>query len=310
VRALVTGASGFVGRHLVAHLEAEGDTVAVLDRHATVAVDVTDAPAVLRAVADTRPDAVYHLAALTHVGESWDRRADYAAVNVDGTRNVLDACARVGVGTVVVVGSAEAYGNTEPASLRVREDTPLHPRSPYGATKMEAERVARRAYAERDLPVVVVRPFNHTGPGQSPEFVVPALASRIAAAERPGASNELRVGNLDAVRDITDVRDVVRAYRLVARDGRPGAVYNVCRGRGVSVRAIALGLLSMARRELRLAVDPSLVRPVDVPVLVGDPSRVRHETGWSAEIDLTRTLVDVLAEARVRTAAQDADPSA
>jgi GDP-4-dehydro-6-deoxy-D-mannose reductase len=298
VRALVTGASGFVGRHLVAHLEAEGDTVAVLDRHATVAVDVTDAPEVLRAVAVARPDAVYHLAALTHVGESWDRRADYAAVNVDGTRNVLDACAQVGVGTVVVVGSAEAYGNAEPADLPVREDAPLRPRSPYGITKMEAERAAQRAYEERGLPVVVVRPFNHTGPGQSPEFVVPALASRVAAAERPDASDELRVGNLDAVRDVTDVRDVVRAYSLVARRGRPGAAYNVCSGRGVSVRAIALALLSMARRELRMAVDPSLVRPIDVPVLVGDPSRVRHETGWSPGIDLTRTLYDVLAEAR------------
>jgi GDP-4-dehydro-6-deoxy-D-mannose reductase len=310
VRALVTGASGFVGRHLVAHLEAEGDTVAVLDRHAAVAVDVTDPPAVLLAVADARPDAVYHLAALTHVGESWDRRADYAAVNIDGTRNVLEACAQVGVGMVVVVGSAEAYGKVDPADLPVREDAPLHPRSPYGTTKMEAELVARRAHEERGLPVVVVRPFNHTGPGQSPEFVVPALASRIAAAERPGASDELRVGNVDALRDLTDVRDVVRAYRLVARHGHPGAAYNVCSGRAVSVRAVALGLLSMARRELRLAVDPSLVRPVDVPVLVGDPAKVRHETGWSPEIDLTRTLFDVLEEARGRTATRDADPSA
>jgi GDP-4-dehydro-6-deoxy-D-mannose reductase len=310
VRALVTGASGFVGRHLVAHLEAEGDTVAVLDRHASVAVDVTDPPAVLHAIADARPDVVYHLAALTHVGESWDRRADYAAVNVGGTRNVLDACARVGVGMVVAVGSAEAYGRVEPADLPVDEDVPLHPRSPYGTTKMEAELVARRAHEARGLPVVVVRPFNHTGPGQSADFVVPALASRVAAAERPDASDALRVGNLDSVRDLTDVRDVVRAYRLVARHGRPGSTYNVCRGRGVSVRAIALGLLSIARRELRLVVDSSLVRPVDVPVLVGDPARLRHDTGWSPEIDFTRTLFDVLEEARARTATRNPDASA
>ena len=300
MHALVTGASGFVGRHLVAHLETEGDTVVACDRHGAVALDVTDARAVRDAVDSAQPDVVYHLAALTHVAESWDRRDEYVAANVGGTRNVVDACVRVGVGSVVVVGSAEEYGAVDPGDLPLREDAPLRPLTPYGETKVAAEAVAREAFTETGAPVVVVRPFNHTGPGQSPRFMVPAFAARIAAAELPGGDDELRVGNLDPVRDISDVRDVVRAYRLVARHGRPGEVYNVCSGRGVSVRAVAFGLLSMARRELRLAVDPGLVRPEDVPVLIGDSAKIRYETGWAPEIDFTRTLWELLDEARRR----------
>jgi GDP-4-dehydro-6-deoxy-D-mannose reductase len=302
VRAVVTGASGFVGRHLIAHLEAEGDTTVALDRHGPVALDVTDARAVHEAIAGALPVVVYHLAELTLVGESCDRRDEYTAVNVGGTRNVVDASTRAGVGAIVVIGSAEAYGAVEPDDLPVREDAPLRPRSPYGETKVAAEAVAREAHHETGAPVVVVRPFNHTGPGQPPRFMVPALAARIAAAELPGGPDELRVGNLDPVRDISDVRDVVRAYRLVARHGRAGEVYNVCAGRGVSVRAVAVGLLSMARRELRVAVDPALVRPEDVPVLIGDSARIRAETGWAPEIDFTRTLWEVLDEARRRAA--------
>jgi GDP-4-dehydro-6-deoxy-D-mannose reductase len=299
VRALVTGASGFVGRHLAAHLEAEGDTVIGLDRNGAEPTDITDADAVRRRVVDAQPEAVYHLAALTHVGESWDQRDTVAAVNVDGTRNVVDACAGTSVRAVVVVGSAEQYGAVTGDELPIRESTPQRPLSPYAESKVAAEEVAQRAWSERRVPVLLVRAFNHTGPGQSPRFLVPALAARIVAAEA-GALDELVVGNLDPVRDVSDVRDVVRAYRLLVRHGSPGEAYNVCSGRGVSVRAIAFGLLSMAKRELRLAVDPSLVRPVDAPVLIGDGAKIRYATGWAPEIDLTRTLWEVLHEARAQ----------
>jgi GDP-4-dehydro-6-deoxy-D-mannose reductase len=297
MRALVTGASGFVGRHLVSHLEAEGDTVIGLDRNGPEPTDITDADAVRRRVVDARPDAVYHLAALTHVGESWEARDAVAAVNVDGTRHVLDACAGTSVRAIVVVGSAEQYGAVTDDELPIRESAPQRPLSPYAQSKVAAEEVARRAWSERSVPVVLVRAFNHTGPGQSPRFLVPALAARIVAAEA-GALDELVVGNLDPVRDVSDVRDVVRAYRLLARLGNPGEAYNVCSGRGVSVRAIAFGLLSMAKRELHLTVDPSLVRPVDAPVLIGDAAKIRYATGWAPEIDLTRTLWEVLDDAR------------
>jgi GDP-4-dehydro-6-deoxy-D-mannose reductase len=305
VRALVTGASGFVGRHLVAHLEAEGDTVVGLDRNGPDPTDITDAAAVQQRVADAQPDAVYHLAALTHVGESWSQRDAVAAVNVDGTRHVVDACVGTRVRAVVIIGSAEQYGAVTDDELPIREDTPQRPLSPYAESKVEAEEQARHAWSEHGVPVILVRAFNHTGPGQSPRFLVPALAARIVAAE-VDALDELMVGNLDPVRDLSDVRDVVRAYRLLARHGEPGEAYNVCSGRGVSVRAIAFGLLSMAHRELRVVVDPELVRPVDAPMLIGDGSKIRYATGWAPEIDLTRTLWEVLHEAREQAAATSA----
>ncbi len=301
MRALVTGASGFVGRHLVAHLEAEGDTVIGLDRNGPEPTDITDADAVRERVVDAHPDAVYHLAALTHVGESWNQRDAVAGVNVDGTRHVVDACAGTNVRAVVIVGSAEQYGAVAADDLPIRETTAQHPLSPYAESKVAAEEVALRAWEDQRVPVLLVRAFNHTGPGQSARFLVPALAARIVGAET-GGTDELAVGNLDPVRDLSDVRDVVRAYRLLALHGSPGDAYNVCSGRGVSVRAIAFGLLSMARRELRLAVDPSLVRPVDVPVLIGNAAKIRYATGWAPEVDLTRTLWEVLHGARERAA--------
>ena len=304
MRATVTGAAGFAGRHLVAHLRACGDEVTTIDRHGPTPVDVTDAAAVRAAIATQRPDVVYHLAAWSHVGGSWDEPAAAFRVNAEGTLNVLRACAAVGVGRVLVVGSAEEYGRAGEAPLD--EDTPLRPLSPYGAGKVAADVLALQAFLGDGLETVRVRPFNHTGPGQSPRFLVPALARRIAAAERDGA-DEVPVGNLEPVRDLSDVRDVVRAYRLAALRGEPGAVYNVCSGRGVRVAEVAELLLTAARRPLRLVPDPALTRPVEVPCLVGSNTRLVEATGWAPEISLEQTLTDVLAEAR---AAGEQDGSA
>jgi len=301
VRALVTGASGFVGRHLVGHLEAEGDTVVGLDRNGPEAIDITDAAAVRRVMEGADPEVVFHLAALTFVPDSWEQRDAFRAVNVDGTRNVVDACARSGVRAVIVIGSAEQYGAVSDRDIPISESTTTNPISPYAESKVEAERAALGAHSERGVPVIAVRAFNHTGPGQPARFLVPALAERIVLAERDGR-DELVVGNLEPVRDLSDVRDVVRAYRLLALHGQAGETYNVCSGRGVSVRAVVFGLLSMAHRELEVAVDPELVRPVDVPILVGDSSKIRYKTGWAPEIDLTRTLWEVLADTRARIA--------
>lgn len=295
--AVVTGGRGFVGHHLTAHLHSLGEDVAVLDRNGADAVDIVDADAVRRWIGTVSPDVVYHLAALSHVGASWNDEEIVQRVNVGGTANVLSACSAAGVARIVVVGSAEEYGRIDAPALPVRETTPLRPVSPYGRSKVAAEELALAAQRDGSIDVICVRPFNHVGPGQSPNFLVPGLAQRIAVAERAG-TDHIAVGNLDSVRDYTDVRDVVRAYRLLAARGQPGQVYNVCSGNGVTVADIARGLLALARRPLRLAVDPELVRPVDVPVLVGDATRLRDATGWTPQIPLERTLADALDAAR------------
>jgi GDP-4-dehydro-6-deoxy-D-mannose reductase len=175
----------------------------------------------------------------------------------------------------------------------------LHPASPYARSKADAEALALAAHRDDGLGVVCVRAFNHTGPGQSTKFLVPGLASRIVAVER-SAADEVAIGNLDPVRDFTDVRDVVRAYRLLALDGQAGAVYNVCSGTGVSVAEIAEALLTLAERRLRLVVDPDLVRATDVPILVGDPTKLIAATGWSRAVPLAQTVGDVMADVRRR----------
>ena len=274
MKVAVTGARGFVGPHLVAHLEAAGDDVLSLDRHGPDSFDVTDPTAVHERLADTRPE-----------------------VNAEGTLNVLHACTELGLSRVVVVLSSEEYGRVDEADLPLTEESPLRPVTPYGAAKAAADLLALQAHLGDGLDVIRVRPFSHTGPGQTARFVVPALAARIARAERDDI-DEIPVGSLDAVRDLTDVRDVVRAYRLLAEHGTPGEVYNVCSGRGVSVREIADGLLSGATRPIRLVVDPELVRPVEVPRLVGSNARLRAATGWAPTIPLPKTLADVLQSAR------------
>lgn len=291
MRALITGGRGFVGRWLADHLVAEGDEVVVVD----VETDVADQAALDPVVAEAAPDAVYHLAARTHVGESWQAPAEVLRVNVLGTAGVLAAARRLEpTPTVLVVSSAEVYGVVGPADLPLTEASPVAPATPYAASKAAAEQVALQAWRGYGQPVVVVRPFNHIGPGQAPNFAVPALARRIVAARRSGDST-LAVGTLTTRRDFTDVRDVVRAYRLLAERGEPGTVYNLCTGRDVAIADIAERLLALAGASLALVSDPSLVRPVDVPVLRGDPARVEAATGWKPEIPLDDTLRDVLA---------------
>jgi GDP-4-dehydro-6-deoxy-D-mannose reductase len=297
MRALVTGGRGFVGQHLTAHLHSLGHDVALLDRSGPDAVDIVDADAVRRRIAAVGPDVVYHLAARSHVGASWNDEEAVQRVNVGGTTNVLSASSAEGVARIVVVGSAEEYGRVDQSAVPVRETTPLQPVSPYARSKVAAEELALAAQRDGSIEVICVRAFNHTGPRQSSNFLVPGLASRIAEAERAG-TDDIVVGNLDSVRDYTDVRDVVRAYRLLAERGEPGQVYNVCSGIGVTVADIARDLLALAHRSLRLTIDPQLVRPVDVPVLVGDATRLRDATGWTRQIPLERTLADVLEVAR------------
>jgi GDP-4-dehydro-6-deoxy-D-mannose reductase len=292
VRSLITGGRGFVGNWLAEHLRSLGDQVVAIDQE----VDVTNPSALLQAVTDARPDAIYHLAALTHVGQSWDEPLRVLEVNVIGTGALLAAARECGSDPrILVTSSAEVYGAvTDPDRLPLTEESPTAPLTPYAASKLAAEALVAQACLGHGQHAITVRPFNHIGPGQSPNFAVPALAKRIVEADRRGAST-IPVGNLSARRDFTDVRDVVRAYRALIETGTPGEVYNVCSGQDVSILSIAEGLLALAETSLEFETDPSLVRPVEVPVLRGDPARLTEATGWKPEIPLEETLADVLA---------------
>ena len=296
MRAFITGGGGFVGQWLAGHLREQGDDVVAVD----LEVDVADQAAIAGAMSAAAPDAVYHLAALTHVGQSWESPSAVLSVNVLGTACVLAAARALAAPPVVlVVSSAEVYGIVGEADLPLDESAAVAPVSPYAASKAAAEQVALQAWRGYGQPVIVVRPFNHVGPGQSPTFAVSALASRIARAERDGTKT-LSVGTLSARRDFTDVRDVVRVYRRLTLAGEPGTTYNVCSGVDVSMADIAGRLLALARADLALVTDPQLVRPVDLPALRGNPARVQAATGWRPEIALETTLHDVLQYWRAR----------
>ena len=294
MRAMVTGGSGFVGSWLKAHLSEMGDEVLTPGEE----LDVTDPATVERALTGSRADAVYHLAGLAHVGRSWDEPAAFFETNALGTLHVLDAARRCQpVPRVLVVSSAEVYGAVQPPELPLVEDAPLRPVSPYAVSKAAAEMVGLQAHLGWRVPVMRARPFNHLGPGQSPTFAVPALAGRILEALRTG-SDVLRTGNLSARRDFTDVRDVVRAYRLLVERGEPGEVYNVCSGRDVSIESVVTDLMAYSGSALRMEVDPDLMRPVDVPVLRGDASRLEAATGWAPTVPLEESLRAVLESLR------------
>jgi GDP-4-dehydro-6-deoxy-D-mannose reductase len=298
VRALITGATGFVGPYLEAHLRACGDAI-VIPGDVGGGFDIADRDIVHAAFAASQPEVVYHLAARSDVAQSWRDPLGTLRINVEGTQNVLDAARACGARRVLVVGSAEEYG---PDDAVLREDHPLRPATPYGASKVAASFLALQAFLGSGLETIRVRPFSHTGPGQTDRFLVPALARRIAVAEQTDADT-IAMGNTDPVRDLSDVRDVVRAYRLLMELGTPGDVYNVCRGVGISVGEIAARLATRATRPLRVVVDPELVRPVEVRSLVGDSTKLQQLTGWQPEYDVDTMLDDVLAVARRATSA-------
>lgn len=291
MRVLLTGSSGFVGRWMREHLVSAGDEVVELGED----VDIRHGEQLRAAVVLAAPDAICHLAAQASVSASWADAAGTFEVNALGALHLVEAAASCSPRPrVLLVSSAEVYGRVTPEELPVSEDRPVAPASPYAASKAAAELVGMQAWLGRGLEVVVARPFNHTGPGQRAEFVVPALASQVADAgrRRLGA---LSAGNVEVRRDITDVRDVVRAYRMLLADGEPGRTYNVCSGRSTAISEMARALMRLAGIDLPIVVDPARLRPVDIPELRGDPGRLSARTGWSPEIDLDTTLADVLA---------------
>jgi GDP-4-dehydro-6-deoxy-D-mannose reductase len=291
VRVLVTGSRGFVGPWLVAHLEECGDEVLSLPE----VTDITDEEGVRTALQAAEPEAVCHLAAQSNVKRSWEDPVGTTVVNVVGTLNLCSAAATLSQPPrILLVSSSEVYGTVGPKQQPITEDQPFAPLTPYAASKASAEMVGVQAWLGRGLEVVRARAFNHTGPGQREGFVVPDLASQVAQAAR-GELSRIATGNLEVSRDITDVRDVVRAYRLLLLHGRAGQAYNVCRGEAVLISDVLRALMKIAGTDVPVWADPARARPADVPVQVGDNGRVRALTGWQPEVPLEKTLADVLA---------------
>jgi GDP-4-dehydro-6-deoxy-D-mannose reductase len=297
MKSLVTGAAGFVGRHLVRHLEGCGDEIVGIDR--PTGPDLLDPEALVGLLQDVQPDAVYHLAGWSDVGGSWREPLAAFRANAEGTLNLLQACLAANRPRVLSVSSADVYGKVTLSELPIDEHAPLQPVTPYAASKVAADFIGLQAHLGYGLDVVRVRAFNHLGPGQSHHFVAPAIAERIAANELDG-TEVVPVGNLTPRRDFTDVRDVVRAYRLLIEHGQPGEAYNVCSGHDLAISDLAERLLSMASHPMRLEEDPNLQRPVETPVLRGDATKVHKATGWTPQIDMEQTLTDLLAEWRTK----------
>jgi GDP-4-dehydro-6-deoxy-D-mannose reductase len=288
-RVFVTGARGFAGRWVAERLAQ--DSVEMLAFEG----DVRDPEALASELRAARPDAVLHLAALSSVAEAWRRRREVWDVNATGTLNLLQAVAEAAPeARVVLVSSSEVYGIVPEERQPIREDAPLAPRSPYGAAKAAAEMAA----AASGLDVAVVRPFPHIGPGQSEQFAVASFVAQIGRIERGDAPPVLQVGNLDARRDLTDVRCVADAYVLLLQ--RPGLAgpFNVCSGRAVRIGDVLERLLAYASRPIEVEVAPERLRPVDVPLLLGDASRLHEATGWQPRRPLDDTLQDLLASVR------------
>ncbi len=320
MRALVTGITGFVGSHLAEYLLSRGDVEVfgtvrwrsrreniegILGRIALIECDLCDPSAVDSAIESIRPDLVFHLAAQSFVPTSWVAPAETITNNVIGQLNLFEAVRRAGIDPLIQIAcSSEEYGLVLEDEVPISEENPLRPLSPYAVSKIAQDFLGYQYFRSYGLRVVRTRTFNHTGPRRGDVFVTSNFAKQIAEIEHGLAEPVLRVGNLDARRDFTDVRDVVRAYWLALERGEPGEVYVIASGRAYRISEVVDMLLGMTSASIRVEQDPSRMRPSDVPVLLGDSRKFRARTGWEPEIPFERTLADLLAYWRARTQAR------
>ncbi len=311
VRILITGAAGFAGSYLAASFRQRGSKIYGITRKkkergedglSWLTCDLRRPAEVHKAVRQVRPDRVFHLAAQSFVPASWEDPEETFSHNVFSTMSVLQAVTDLcPAARVHVACSAEEYGfRGRGDRSALKEDSALRPMNPYAVSKVSQDFAAYQYFLSRKLRVVRTRAFNHTGPGQDERFVLSRFAGQIARIEAGKQRPVLPVGNLEAIRDFTDVRDVVRAYRMVLEKGKPGEVYDVCSGKGRRIGDVLDKLLAQSRVKIRVRFDRSLMRSGDAPRLVGDASKLRRQTGWRPEIPFEKTLDDLLEDWRER----------
>ncbi|MCQ3928981.1 MAG: hypothetical protein DPW16_00855 [Chloroflexi bacterium] len=319
MKAIITGATGFVGRYLADYFNSVGSyqlygttyneptpNEATLQKFTDLqGLDVRDKAAVHHLIESIAPDVIIHLAAQTHVPTSLSDPWGTHETNIRGTLNILEAVRGCNFmhTRVLIISSAHVYGVVKPDDLPIRENQPFNPGDPYSVSKVAQDALGLQYFNTYGLNVVRVRPFNHTGPGQTTQFVIPNFAMQIAEIEAGLKPPELHVGNLEAERDFCDVRDVVRAYHLLTTQGQPGAVYNICSGRAYRLKNLVEQMIALSGQDIEIKIDPSRFRPLDAPTVYGDYSALHHDTGWQPEIPMEQTVVDVLNDCRARVQA-------
>ncbi len=311
MRALITGITGFAGSHLAEHLLAEHPDVEVWgilrwrSRMENIAhlegkvrlleCDLRDAASVYRTLAQSRPDLIFHLAAQSFVPTSWSAPGETLSTNIIGQTNIFEAIRELHLDPAIQIAcSSEEYGLVHPNEVPITEANPLRPLSPYAVSKVGQDYLAYQYFQSYGIKAIRTRGFNHTGPRRGEVFVTSNFARQVAKIEAGLQEPVIRVGNLDSVRDFTDVRDMVRAYWLAATKGRPGEVYNIASGKGITIRAMLDKLLALSKIAVKVEVDPARLRPSDVVTLIGDCSKFRADTGWEPRIPFDQTLVDLL----------------
>jgi GDP-4-dehydro-6-deoxy-D-mannose reductase len=308
---LVTGATGFVGTHLVKYLlnknvnkifgtyidDASLEKLSGFGSQIELKkIDLLDKEKVLQLISDITPDAVYHLAALTSPSLSFDSPLEFITNNVASELNILEALRRKSLTKtkVLVVSSAEVYGKVVKEDIPIDESVSLNPTNPYAVSKIAQDFLGLQYFWSYGLQTIRVRPFNHVGPGQSPQFVISAFSKKIAEIEKKEMEPVLKVGNLASRRDFTDVRDMVRAYELVIDKGKSGDVYNIGSGKSYEIKDILNRLLSLSKKKIKVEIDNLLFRPIDDPELVCDYSKLKKVTGWQPKIPIEKTLQETL----------------
>nr|MBN2276646.1 GDP-mannose 4,6-dehydratase [candidate division Zixibacteria bacterium] len=309
-KALITGIAGFAGSYLAGHLLDNGyDVYGILapgekkdnirpfeERLHLERFDILKPTRLAKMIKATTPDYIFHLAAFSSVGRSFENERLSYNINFFGTLNVFEAAVSLksSLKKLVFISSADIYGTFTPKGKTLTEKQPYNPLSPYGISKVAGELLARHYHRNKAIPIVIIRSFNHTGPGQTDTFVVPSFCRQIALIERGRVKSIMRVGDLSASRDLSDVRDIVAGYRLAAIKGKPGETYQLCSGNSVSIKSVLDKLLKLSTADIKVQIDKSRFRKSDIPILKGDCSKSKRQLGWKMHYSLDKTLNDTL----------------